>query len=81
VLKQTPVLGLITAILRAFPTLASLIGNAIDLLREQEARQRRSAKDAAVDASIDKWLQKREAGKQSASNESPRVSEGSDGST
>jgi hypothetical protein len=58
-----------------------LVGNAIDLLREQEARQRRSVKDAAVDASIDKWLQKREAGKQSTSNEPPRVSEGSDGST
>tara|TARA_R100000742_G_C4271446_1_gene90381 strand:+ start:1402 stop:1629 length:228 start_codon:yes stop_codon:yes gene_type:complete len=75
------VISLITAILRAFPTLASLIGNAIDLLREQEARQRRSTKDAAVDASIDEWLQKREARKQSTSNEPSRVSEGSDGSS
>ena len=74
-------LGLIIAILRAFPTLANLFGNAIDLLREQQAQQRRSNKDAAVDASIDEWLRKREAGKQSTLNEPSRVSEGSDGSS
>ena len=43
-------LSLITAILKAFPALADLIGNAIDMLREQKAQQRHSQKDAGVDA-------------------------------
>ena len=66
-------LGLITAILKAFPVLADLFGNAIDMLREQQAQQRRSDKDSAVDASVDEWLRKREAGKQREVDESPGV--------
>ncbi len=63
-------LALVTAILKAFPTLADLFGNAVDMLREQQAQQRRSQKDAAVDASVDEWLRKRETGKQSEVDES-----------
>ena len=70
-------LSLVTAILKAFPALADLIGNAIDMLREQKAQQRHSQKDAAVDASIDEWVRKREAGKQREADESSRVSGGS----
>lgn len=66
-------LTLITAILKAFPTLADLFGNAVDMLREQQAQQRRSQKDAAVDASVDEWLRKREAGKQQEADDAPRV--------
>ena len=68
--SQTQVLALVTAILKAFPTLADLFGNAVDMLREQQAQQRRSQKDAAVDASVDEWLRKRETGKQSEVDES-----------
>ena len=70
-------LSLITAILKAFPVLADLFGNAVDMLREQQAQQRRSQKDAAVDASVVEWLRKREAGKQREADESSRVSGGS----
>ena len=74
-------LSLIVAILKAFPALADLFGNATDMLREQQAQQRRSQKDVAVDASVDEWLRKREAGKQREADETPRVSDGgSDGS-
>ena len=69
-------LSLITAILKAFPTLADLFSNAIDMLREQEAQQRRSQKNVAVDASVDEWLRKREAGKQREANEASGVSSG-----
>jgi hypothetical protein len=71
------VLSLIIAILKAFPTLADLFSNAIDMLREQEAQQRRSQKDVAVDASVDEWLRKREAGKQREADEASGVSGGS----
>ena len=70
-------LSLIIAILKAFPTLADLFSNAIDMLREQEAQQRRSQKDVAVDASVDEWLRKREAGKQREADEASGVSGGS----
>ena len=74
-------LSLAVAILKASPVLAELFGNAVDMLREQQAQQRRSNKDAAVDASVDEWLRKREAGKQRKADESPKVSSGSaDGS-
>ena len=69
-------LGLIIAVLKAFPALADLFGNAVDMLREQQAQQRRSKKDAAVDASVDEWLRKREAGKQREANEASGVSSG-----
>ena len=69
-------LTLITTILKAFPALAYLIGNAIDMLREQEAQQRHSQTDAAVDASIDECVRKREARKQREADESSRVSGG-----
>jgi len=51
-----------------------LFSNAIDMLREQEAQQRRSQKDVAVDASVDEWLRKREAGKQREADEASGVS-------
>jgi len=70
------VLGLIIAVLKAFPALADLFGNAVDMLREQQAQQRRSKKDAAVDASVDEWLRKREAGKQREADEASGVSGG-----
>ena len=79
-LSQTQVLSLAVAILKASPVLADLFGNAVDMLREQQAQQRRSVKDASVDASVDEWLRKREAGKQRKADESPRVSSGSAGS-
>tara|TARA_R110002020_G_scaffold264336_3_gene479086 strand:- start:173 stop:349 length:177 start_codon:yes stop_codon:yes gene_type:complete len=53
-----------------------LFSNAIDMLREQEAQQRRSQKNVAVDASVDEWLRKREAGKQREANEASGVSSG-----
>jgi len=53
-----------------------LFGNAVDMLREQQAQQRRSQKDAAVDASVDEWLRKREAGKQREADEASGVSSG-----
>ena len=62
-------LSLIITILKAFPALADLFGNAVDMLREQQAQQRRSQKDVAVDASVDEWLRKREAGKQREADE------------
>jgi len=71
------VLSLVITVLKAFPTLADLFSNAIDMLREQEAQQRRSQKDVAVDASVDEWLRKREAGKQREANEASGVSSGS----
>jgi|TARA_R110000851_G_scaffold234865_1_gene387364 hypothetical protein len=71
------VLSLIAAILKAFPVLADLFGNAVDMLREQQAQQRRSTKDTSVDASVDEWLRKREAGKQRAADEASGVSGGS----
>jgi len=67
------VLSLVVAILKAFPVLADLFGNAVDMLREKQAQQRRSIKDASVDASVDEWLRKREAGKQSEVDDAPRV--------
>ena len=70
-------LSLVITILKAFPTLADLFSNAIDMLREQEAQQRRSQKDVAVDASVDEWLRKREAGKQREADEASGVSSGS----
>ena len=74
-------LSLIITILKAFPTLANLFSNAVDMLREQQAQQRRSQKDAAVDASVDEWLRKREAGKQREADEASGVSgSGSGGS-
>ena len=72
-------LSLITAILKAFPVLAALFGNAVDMLREQQAQQRRSQKDVAVDASVDEWLRKREAGKQRAADAASGVSSGGSG--
>ena len=69
-------LGLIIAVLKAFPALADLFGNAVDMLRERQAQQRRSKKDAAVDASVDEWLRKREAGKQREADEASGVSGG-----
>ena len=69
-------LSLVIAILKAFPTLADLFSNAIDMLREQEAQQRRSKKDVAVDASVDEWLRKRDVGKQREADEASRVSGG-----
>ena len=74
--SQTQVLSLVITILKAFPTLADLFSNAIDMLREQEAQQRRSQKNVAVDASVDEWLRKREAGKQREANEASGVSSG-----
>ena len=74
-------LSLIIAILKAFPALADLFGNAVDMLREQQAQQRRSQKDAAVDASVDEWLRKREAGKQRKADEAPRVPGSGSGSS
>jgi len=71
------VLSLVAAILKAFPVLADLVSNAVDMLREQQAQQRRSNKDASVDASVDEWLRKREAGKQRKADESSRVSSSS----
>tara|TARA_R110002110_G_scaffold137633_1_gene322918 strand:+ start:806 stop:1033 length:228 start_codon:yes stop_codon:yes gene_type:complete len=71
------VLSLIAAILKAFPVLADLFGNAVDMLREQQAQQRRSTKDTSVDASVDEWLRKREAGKQREADEASGVSGGS----
>ena len=62
-------LSLIIATLKAFPALADLFGNAVDMLREQQAQQRRSQKDVAVDASVDEWLRKRKAGKQREADE------------
>ena len=70
-------LSLVITILKAFPTLADLFSNAIDMLREPEAQQRRSQKDVAVDASVDEWLRKREAGKQREADEASGVSGGS----
>ena len=70
-------LSLIAAILKAFPVLADLFGNAVDMLREQQAQQRRSTKDTSVDASVDEWLRKREAGKQREADEASGVSGGS----
>ena len=70
-------LSLIIATLKAFPALADLFGNAVDMLREQQAQQRRSQKDVAVDASVDEWLRKREAGKQREADEASGVSGGS----
>ena len=72
-------LSLITAILKAFPALADLFGNAVDMLREQQAQQRRSQKDVAVDASVDEWLRKREAGKQREADAASGVSSGGSG--
>ena len=69
-------LSLIITILKAFPALAGLLGNAVDMLREQQAQQRRSKKDVAVDASVDEWLRKREAGKQREADEASGVSGG-----
>jgi len=63
------VLSLIVTVLKAFPALADLFGNAVDMLREQQAQQRRSQKDVAVDASVDEWLRKRKAGKQREADE------------
>tara|TARA_R110000824_G_scaffold86706_3_gene214376 strand:+ start:277 stop:465 length:189 start_codon:yes stop_codon:yes gene_type:complete len=57
--------------------LADLVSNAVDMLREQQAQQRRSNKDASVDASVDEWLRKRKAGKQRKTDESSRVSSSS----
>ena len=74
-------LSLIIAVLKAFPALADLFGNAVDMLREQQAQQRRSQKDAAVDASVDEWLRKREAGKQRKADEASRVPGGGSGSS
>jgi hypothetical protein len=76
------VLSLIAAILKAFPALADLFGNAVDMLREQQAQQRLSVKDAAVDAAIDaagEQLRKHEKGKQSSVDDAPRVSSGGTG--
>lgn len=70
-------LSLVAAILKAFPVLADLVSNAVDMLREQQAQQRRSNKDASVDASVDGWLRKRKAGKQRKTDESSRVSSSS----
>ena len=69
-------LSLVITILKAFPALADLFGNAVDMLREQQAQQRRSQKDVAVDASVDEWLRKREAGKQREADEASGVSSG-----
>jgi len=49
------------------------------MLREQQAQQRRSQKDVAVDASVDEWLRKREAGKQREADEASGVSGGGTG--
>jgi hypothetical protein len=46
------------------------------MLREQQAQQRRSKKDVAVDASVDEWLRKRDVGKQREADEASRVSGG-----
>jgi len=67
------VLSLIAAILKAFPALADLFGNAIDMLREQQAQQRLSVKDAAVDAAIAERLRKHKEGKQSKVDDAPTV--------
>ena len=61
------------AILKAFPALADLFGNAVDMLREQQAQQRLSVKDAAVDAAIDERLRKHKDGKQSSVDDAPTV--------
>lgn len=66
-------LSLVTAILKAFPALADLFGNAVDMLREQQAQQRLSVKDAAVDAAIDERLRKHKDGKQSSVDDAPTV--------
>ena len=66
-------LSLVAAILKAFPALADLFGNAVDMLREQQAQQRLSVKDAAVDAAIDERLRKHKKGKQSAVDDAPTV--------
>ena len=66
-------LSLVAAILKAFPALADLFGNAVDMLREQQAQQRLSVKDAAVDAAIDERLRKHKEGKQSSVDDAPTV--------
>lgn len=66
-------LSLVAAILKAFPALADLFGNAVDMLREQQAQQRLSVKDAAVDAAIDERLRKHKKGKQSSVDDAPTV--------